>query len=206
MLKSKSGLVTQVSPTTFNLFNVIDKRLHRIKRKIVGQGINERAMRQFEPVMQEQISIFLTKLAESSKLGKPVDMSERCCWLALDIAGELGFGHSFELQTDTKNRWMPLGLSTSNWRLNLYMQFPAIKYSGWEKLLLPYALPKVRRYHNMVTEMIKARTSQHQNAKPDLFSAVSSYKDPETGEGLNLKQLFQEATFLIPAGKRNQHV
>jgi hypothetical protein len=61
-------------------------------------------MRQFEPVMDEQIKVFLEQLAQSCKQNRLVDMSQRCSWLGLDISGELGFGQSFELQTNDKNR------------------------------------------------------------------------------------------------------
>lgn len=199
--KASSYLVTQVSPSIFNLFNVIDKRLHRTKRRIIGQGLNERAMRQFEPVMNEQITIFLKQLISCCQEGEPADMSDRCSWLGLDISGELGFGRGFELQTDTKNRWMPKGISTSNYRISVYIQFPALKHIGWEKLFLPIVLPKVLRFHRMVNGMIKARLAEEKHARPDLFSSVSDFKDPETGEGLSRRELWSESTFLIPAGK-----
>ena len=127
-------------------------------------------------------------------------MSEQFKLLTMDVSGELGFGRSFELQTSTRYRWMVNALSTSNWRINVYIQFPAIKYSGWEKLLLPVLLPKVRRFHRMVSGLIEARLSQEKNARPDLFANISEYKDPETGTGLRLMDLWSESTFLIPAG------
>lgn len=201
ILKARAFLVTQASPSVYNLFNVIDRPLRRLKRRIIGQGINKLAMRQFEPVMIDQITIFLKELAKASKEGTPVDITNQCAWLGLDISGELGLGHSFELQTDTKNRWMVQGISTSNYRINLYIQLPAIKYSGWEKLLLPIALPKVRRWHQMVQSMINARIAEEKHARPDLFSSISDFKDHESGHGLSRRELWSEATFIIPTGK-----
>jgi hypothetical protein len=96
---------------------------------------------------------------------------------------------------------MPSGISTSNYRINAYLQFPELKYTGWEKLLLPLVLPRVLRFHRLVNAMIKARLSEDTHAKPDLFSSVSEYKDPETGECLTKRELWSESTFLIPAGK-----
>lgn len=131
----------------------------------------------------------------------PIDMSEQCKRLTLDVSGELGFGCSFELQTSTANRWMSGALAVSNWRINTYIQFPGIKYSGWETLLLPVLLPRVRRFHRMVSGMIKSRVGQEKHARPDLFSNISEYKDPETGVGLRHMDLWSESTFLIPAGR-----
>ncbi|ORX94597.1 cytochrome P450 monooxygenase-like protein [Clohesyomyces aquaticus] len=200
LFKSRAYLVTQVNPTIFNLFNVIDTRLHRTKRRIIGQGISEKAMRRFEPVMHEQVQVFLAQLARASKDSSPLDMSEKCSHLGLDISGEIGFGHGFELQTSEKNRWMPSGISTSNRRLNVYVQFPALRYIGWEKLLLPVILPKVMRFHRMVRDKIRARLKEDTHSRPDLLSSIHDYKDPDTGSSMSKRELWSEATFLIPAG------
>lgn len=198
--KARSYLVTQRIPNVYNPFNVIDKRLHRARRRIISQGVNDRAVRQFEPIIHEQIAIFLKLLPRTFEDQTTVDMSERCHWLGLDISGELGFGHSFELQTSTKNRWLAKGVSTANYRLNTYMQFPELKYTSWEKLLLPFVCPKVLRFHRMVRGMIEARLAQDKHSRPDLLSSIADYKDPETGTKLSADELWSESTFLIPAG------
>ncbi|KAF1951062.1 cytochrome P450 [Byssothecium circinans] len=185
LFKANAYLVTQAAPKIFNLFNVVDKRLHRTKRRIIGQGLNERAMRRFEPVMNDQIQIFLQQLAKASENNEATDMSQKCAWLGLDISGEIGFGHGFELQTNEKNRWMPGGISTSNRRLNLF---------------LPIILPKVMRFHRMVRDMIRARLQEDTHSRPDLLSSIHDYKDPDTGESMGKRELWSEATFLIPAG------
>ncbi|KAF2009360.1 cytochrome P450, partial [Aaosphaeria arxii CBS 175.79] len=197
--KSRAYLVTQASPTVFNLFNVIDKRQHRTKRRIIGQGLNERAMRRFEPVMAEHIETFLDQLGKASDTNEKLNMTQRCCWLGLDISGEIGFGHSFELQTNEKNRWMPGGISTSNRRLNVYLQSPVLKDIGWERLFLPIILPKVMRFHYMVRDMIRARLKEDTHSRPDLLSAIHDFKDPETGSIMSRRELWSESTFLIPA-------
>ena len=162
--------------------------------------MNDRAVRNFEPILKQQVAIFIEQLKSASLRNEPTDMSEQCKLLTLDVSGELGFGRSFDLQTSSKHHWMPQALTLSNWRINVYIQFPEIKYSGWETLLLPVLLPRVRRFHRMVSGMIKARLGQEKHARPDLFSNISEYKDPETGAGLRHMDLWSESTFLIPAG------
>jgi cytochrome P450 len=198
--KAQAYLVTQISPKIFNLFNVIDKRSHRTKRRIVGQGLNERAMRKFEPVIIQQVNTFLKSLVQASKNNTIVNMTDLSNYLGLDVSVELGFGYNLGLQTDERNRWIVNAISTSNWRINLYMQWPSLKSLNLEKLLLPFLLPRVLRYHRLVKDMIKSRRAEAEHAKPDLFSFVSGYKDPETGESLSSRELWSESTFLIPAG------
>ena len=127
LFKSQAYLVSQPLPDTYNLFNVIDKDLHRKKRRLIGQGVNEKAMREFEPVMNTHINTFVRELVNASKSpATVVDMTERCKWLGIDIIGELGSGTNLELQTDKKNRFMVDGLEMSNFRTNLYIQFPLL--------------------------------------------------------------------------------
>jgi hypothetical protein len=91
-------------------------------------------------------------------------------------------------------------MSTSNWRSKLYIQWPFLKKLNLEKFFLPILLPKVLRFHRLVSSMIKSRKSEGKHARPDLFSFVSEYTDPETGKSLSEKELWSESTFLIPAG------
>tara|TARA_R110002003_G_scaffold79_7_gene7065 strand:- start:3738 stop:5105 length:1368 start_codon:yes stop_codon:yes gene_type:complete len=200
ILKSEAYLVTQIAPKIFNLFNVVDRNIHRTKRRIVGQGLSDRATRQFEPVMLQQVNVFLTQLLNASKERRPVDMSEACKLLGFDVSVELGFGYNLQLQSSEVNRWIVNAISTSNWRINLYIQWPSLKKLNLEKLFLPILLPKVLRYHRLVKTMVTARRQEEIHARPDLFSSVSDYTDPETGQRLSSRELWSEATFLIPAG------
>lgn len=200
ILKSEAYLVTQIAPKIFNLFNVVDKSIHRTKRRIVGQGLNDRATRQFEPVMLRKIGVFLKELLISSEESRSVDMSQACKLLGYDISVELGFGYDLQLQSNVVNRWIVDAISTSNWRINVYIQWPFLKKLNLEKLFLPILLPKVLRYHRLVKTMVSARRQEEKHARPDLFSAVCDYKDPETGQSLSSRELWSEATFLIPAG------
>ncbi|PVH96934.1 cytochrome P450 [Periconia macrospinosa] len=198
--KTKAYGATQPTPEVFNLLNVLDKQLHRTKRRIIGQGLNERAMRRFEPVMHEQVRIFLQQLAKASQNKEVTDMSQKCGWLGLDISGEIGFGHGFDLQTKETNRWMPIGIWTSSRRLNVYLQFPGIRYIGWEKLFMPIIFPKVRRFHRLLRDMIRVRLEEDLHSRPDIFSSIHDYKDPDTGKSMGKEELWSESAFLLPAG------
>lgn len=201
LLKSRAYLVTQPFPDVFNLFNVIDKRLHRVKRRLVGQGINDRAMREFEPLMLAHIDTFVRELAKSTKDENAiVDMSDRCRYLGFDIIGQLGFGTALDLQTSTTNRFMLAGMDTSNFRSNLYMQFPLLKRAGMELLLYPFILTSQMAYYKKLRDLIVARRAEGKHARKDLYSFVVDIKDPETGEGMRLRDIWSEAAFFMPAG------
>ncbi|KAK3216536.1 hypothetical protein GRF29_1g23437 [Pseudopithomyces chartarum] len=197
---SRAYLVTQPFPDVFNLFNVIEKRLHRVKRRLVGQGINDKAMRDFEPLMLAHIHTFVKGLAKSSEEQSIVDMTDRCRYLGFDIIGQLGFGTALDLQTSTKNRFMLAGMDTSNFRSNLYMQFPLLKKMGMELLLYPFILTSQMAYYKKLRDLIVARRAEGKHARKDLYSFVVDAKDPETGEGMRLRDIWSEAAFFMPAG------
>ncbi len=200
MPKSKAYLILQNEPNVYNLLSFQDKQLHRVRRRLVGQGLTEKSIHKFAPVMEEQIVIYLKRLVSAAEKDQVVDMSQQCNWLALDVSGELGFGKSFELQSNTKNRWMPPGISAMNWIINIYLQFPAIRKMGLEYFVLPIMAPGIFRFHRMVSDMIKQRLALDTHARPDLFASVSDYKDPDTGKRLSQEELWAESTLLIPAG------
>ena len=202
LLKSRAYLVTQPFPDVFNLFNVIDKRLHRVKRRLVGQGINNRAMREFEPLMLAHIDTFVKELAKTCNTGTSniVNMTDRCRYLGFDIIGQLGFGTALDLQTSTKNRFMIKGMDTSNFRSNLYMQFPLLKKIGMEIFLYPFILTSQMAYYMKLRDLITARRAEGKHARKDLYSFVVDIKDPETGEAMRLRDIWSEAAFFMPAG------
>jgi cytochrome P450 len=204
LFKTPAYLTSQPMPDTFNLFNVLDKRLHRIKRRTIGQGLNDRAMREFEPIMLKHVDKFVELLVDSCQGNRRiVDMTERCKYLGFDIIGELGFGTDLALQTSPKHRFILPGMETSNFRVNLYIQFPLLKKSGMEILLYPFILTSQLKYYRLLRDLIIARKAEGKHDKPDLYSFVADIKDPETGASMRLRDLWTEAAFFMPAGKKS---
>ncbi|XDG04433.1 hypothetical protein ABKA04_004048 [Annulohypoxylon sp. FPYF3050] len=114
VVKSHVYCAIMQAPGVYNIFTVIDKPSHRVKRKIVGQAINDRSMRTFEPTMLEQIDLFLKTVLASSKESRPINLTEHIGYLACDIIALLSLGFPLRLQTDPEYRWMVDGaFSTS---------------------------------------------------------------------------------------------
>jgi len=128
-------------------------------------------------------------------------MTKKCKYLAFDVIGQLGFGTNLDLQTDGRNRFMVKGMETSNYRTNLYIQFPLLKKTGMELLMYPFIFTSQLQYHRALKQLIVARRSEGVHDKQDLYSFVADLKDPETGEGMRLRDIWAEAAFFMPAGK-----
>jgi cytochrome P450 len=191
-----------VNPTTTNVFNTIDKRVHRIKRQLVGQLVTERSMRTFEPTMLEQIDIFLRQLLLTSQ-GNPnasINMSERCKYLGLDIVGFLAFGYPLKLQTEETHRFLVRAMMIGSWRLNLYMQFPPLRKLRLEIIFYLLAVIQGKSFLQTLSKMIKARLSEDKHAKHDLYSSMVDALDAPEGDRITLSEIWTEGIFILPAG------
>ncbi|KAI0503176.1 hypothetical protein F5B22DRAFT_630221 [Xylaria bambusicola] len=53
-------------------------------------------MRDFEPMMMEQVDIYIQQLIVLSRGSKPVNMSDRCKYFGIDVIGYLAFGYDLK--------------------------------------------------------------------------------------------------------------
>lgn len=173
-------------------------------------------MRKFEPIMMDQINIFVEQLRGSRQ--NPVNVSERCKWLGMDIVGLLAFGYRLNLQTSPTNRFVLEGLESGNHYGNTFMQFPLLKqlpiellwhmvfskdlfkFFGVLKVIFPAKFEQ-HRPTNLFKLMIKTRTQQERDSHYDLYSLISDHIDTNTGSPIQASEIWSEATFFFPAGK-----
>lgn len=200
--KSHSYRAGNFNHTTTNVFNTIDKRVHRIKRKLVGSLVTERSMRMFEPTMMEQVDIFVKKLLVTSQENpdEVVNMSERCRYLGLDVVGRLAFGYALNLQTDEMHRFLVRAMMIGSWRLNIYMQFPSLRKLRLEILFYLLAVVQGKSFLQTLSKMIEARLSQDKDAQHDLYSFMVDALDSQGDDRISLSEIWTEGIFFLPAG------
>lgn len=182
-----------------SIFSTIDKQQHRLKRKLIGQAVNDKATRAFEPTMIEQVDIFIKQLMASSQGSSPVDMTERCKWLGMDIVGLLAFGFALNMQTDPTYRFVTRGLSVGTYQMNSIMQWPLLKNLGLHHLLLLVGYGQRVKYLDTLQTMISTRLFRGKHAKNDLYSFVADHLD-NAADGITTSELWSEALFFFPAG------
>ncbi|OTB09662.1 hypothetical protein M426DRAFT_316197 [Hypoxylon sp. CI-4A] len=184
-----------------SIFNTIDKQRHRVKRKLIGQAISDKALRDFEPTMTEQIDVFIRQLQVASRQADSVDMTERLKQLGADIVGLLAFGYPLHMQTDPTNRFVLRGLKVGAFQNNSFMQFPLLKKLGIHHLLPLLGYAQRMKYLALMRRMIGTRLSQEKHAVNDLYSFVADYLDKDNAsDGVKTEELWSEALFFFPAG------
>lgn len=171
-----------------------------MKRRLIGQAINDKAMRDFEPTMMAQIDVFLDQIKEASNTSTPIDMTDRLKRLGMDIVGLLAFGFPLNMQTDPTYRFMIKGLSLGGYRAHCFMQFPPIKRLGLQHLLFIAGWFQRAKYGQMMQRMIRTRLSEDKHARHDLYSVLADHLDNTTADGITTSQLWSEALFFFPAG------
>ncbi|KAJ8122035.1 hypothetical protein ONZ43_g1668 [Nemania bipapillata] len=159
--------------------------------------VSERSMKAFEPIVIEQIDIFLKQIAACQ--GSPIDMKDKCNYLGMDIVGLLSFGFALHCQTEQKHRFFADHMGVSNRRLNTYMQIPFIpRYRVQTLINLIWYKAKERAYR-LIEHMVKSRM-QSQDARHDFYSFVADGLKTAEGQSLRVNDLWMEAILFIVAG------
>ncbi|KAI1762950.1 cytochrome P450 [Hypoxylon sp. FL1150] len=202
VVKSRAYLASLKGPNTYNLFNVINKDLHRERRQLVAPVVNERSMQKFEPVMVEQIDLFIQTIRQSCEGDNTyaLDMTDKCKYLGMDIVGLLAFGYHLRLQTEENNRFIIDTLKITNYGLNLCMQQPLLARLHLEVLLFLRAAIKGKSYLRTIEKMIRERVSQEKHAHHDFFSYVANRMKTSTGNNVWGSEIWTEAIFFLSAG------
>ncbi|OTA62649.1 cytochrome P450 [Hypoxylon sp. EC38] len=200
---TKSHLYLLGDPSIRNkgVFTAIDRDAHRSRRKLIGQVISERSMRNFEPTMTAQIDIFLRQVLLSSQGLEPeaLKMSERCRYLSFDIVGLLSFGHEFHLQTSSKNRFILQSIEYLSWHANVLFQLPLLSWLRTGMILNILFFRIQMGTYSLLEAVIKQRLGQDKDAVHDLYSYVADFPKPDT-EKLDQSYFRSEASFLLQAG------
>jgi cytochrome P450 len=198
--KSCVYLLTIQSNGIDNIFNTIDRRRHGFKRRIIGRVVTERSMRMFEPVMHEEIGVFLRNLYDASQTSRPVNMTQSCKRLGIDIVGHLAFGYALNTQTEPTYRFIPDGIAMGNYRANCSMQLPFLRNRIFDSLLHLMTRSRRSQYVRAIQHMIGKRMSMEKHAKNDLYCSVSDHVDTGGPDSISLRELWSNAVFFFPAG------
>jgi cytochrome P450 len=137
-----------------------DREAHRIKRKLVSHAVTYRSMRSFEPVMSDQVEVYLKQVLEASKASQPVNMTEKARRLALDIVGLLSFGYNLDTQTREDNRFLIQGMHFANHFLNTQQHLPFLyNFRVFDFLNLLAYSPRAK-FFGLLEKMMRTRMAQ----------------------------------------------
>ena len=175
-------------PGVYSTLTVINKSIHKHKRKVLSQGLSDQSVRAFEPTLLKHIEIFVANLLRTpnniegdSGWSSPIDMTDRCKFLAFDIMGEFGFGQSFKLQLQAENHFLIEAAKAVSFKASVYSLYPALARLKLEKLLNRRLISMREKYLRLMSDLVKRRLRVDVHAQHDLFSFIMNAKNLETG-------------------------
>ncbi|KAI0140502.1 cytochrome P450 [Xylariaceae sp. FL1272] len=182
-----------------NVFTSLDKALHRSKRRMVGAALTERATKSFEPTVLKQIDVYLRELLSQARESKPVSMTERTRWLALDIVGRLSFGYDLEAQVKEDNRFVSKALAFGLYRGNIWHHVFFLSKLYVDKIFDRIFFESREKYLRLLEKMIKNRLGRGEDGDRDFYSFITELSAADGGD-VRKGELWWEANFLIVAG------
>jgi cytochrome P450 len=211
----------RAAPQAISTLLATEKQHHARKRRIMGQAFSDSALRGFEQYVLGHVEDLVERIksaanssnSQESRWSAPQDMSNWCNWLVFDIMGDLVFGKSFGTLGDKpENRRGIFLLGRAARRNYTVAAMPMLLYSRLEEVL-----PLLRglyldrcQYLAFGKKQVMERTKEGGFGQPgsaptettrrDIFSFLLHAKDPESGEGMPMPELWMEGNTLIVAG------
>lgn len=210
----------RAAPTAISTLLATEKHHHARKRRVMGQAFSDQAVRGFEQYVVGHVQDLVDRIGstpspssdtEKSSWTAPLDMSKWCGYLSFDVMSELTFGKSFGTLGDRpENRKGIFLLGRAARRNYVVAAMPALISTGAEKVLpiLRGLFVDRGKYLAFGKQKVMERTQESKAAgnpamesgRRDIFSFLLTAKDPETGQGFPMNELWMEGNTLIVAG------
>ncbi|KAM7212583.1 Cytochrome P450 [Rhypophila decipiens] len=213
-----------------NTLTIRGGKEHARRRRIMSQGVSEKAQRGYEDRVVSHIlnlcnAVFpvpqQNNQEPSPQWSEPLDMSEWCYYLSFDIMADVVFSAKYNLLTSPKFRYVTSCIDASNVRMSVLIQAPWIARLPIkiDKKIFRSAIQARNRFVKFVSRVVGDRLKKQAAASElaskeielaqddpvneingDVFSNLAAAKDPETGEGFAINEIAAESTTLIVAG------
>ncbi|RPA85086.1 cytochrome P450 [Ascobolus immersus RN42] len=214
--KSSFYSVMPPYPHAFDTHNVIDKSLHGRKRRVLSQAFSEGALRTMEDQVLEHIRIFCKGLGAANTVvehtaekklasapetpSEPRNMSFWSNWLTFDVIGDLCYGKSYGMLEREEPRFWPFLIDYAIHRHAIAGISMKIHKTGLGNLLFPKIAAGQKTFVQYARTQAAERIALGKNGRKDMFYHLLDARDPETGNGYSLSEIWSESNLLIAAG------
>ena len=113
---------------------------------------------------------------------------------------ELVFGKAFHMLDLVDNRFIIDLIQVAAFRVGVCLQMPNLVVWNIDKIFTPRVRELRDQYVGVSKKMAVDRMNMDSKRK-DLFSHILAAKDPQTGKGFSLDEIWGESTLLIVAGE-----
>ena len=112
---------------------------------------------------------------------------------------ELVFGKALQMLSVVENRFILGLIQIASFRVGVCLQMPSLAVWNVDKIFTPH-IRKLRDKYVKVSKEMAVERMNMDSKRQDLFSYILAARDPETGKGFSLDEIWGESTLLIVAG------
>ncbi|CAK7210460.1 hypothetical protein SBRCBS47491_000791 [Sporothrix bragantina] len=201
-----------------NTHNTRDKGEHARKRRVLSHAFSDSAVKEAEKYILANVRTFCDVLGaggqtanalnngypptnNSEKWTGPVNMSDQCNYLAMDILGDLCFGKAFHMLEAPDNRYAVDLVGMAAHRHLICGTMRTIEKLGIEKVLFRKIAAGRARYMQYSGRQLAERMALGDDTdRRDFFYHLLKAIDPVTQKGFTKPELWGESNLLIIAG------
>ncbi|KAF2796452.1 cytochrome P450 [Melanomma pulvis-pyrius CBS 109.77] len=195
--------------STVNVHSSIDKQQHARKRRVLSHAFSDQAIKSLEKYILANVRTACRMLGESgtkeereggNSWGGQWNVANWCNWLVFDIMGDLVFGKAFGMLESPVNRFAVDLVGNAAHRHLICGTHLTIHKWHLDKILFRKIAAQRGQYMQYSKAQAMERTKMLDVDRKDFFYYLLNAKDPETGLGFNMNELWGESNLLIIAG------
>ncbi|KAI9731619.1 MAG: hypothetical protein M1818_007749 [Claussenomyces sp. TS43310] len=208
----KSQFYSAFPPTkdSYNTHSSIDKTAHARKRRVLSHAFSDNAIKAMEKYILGNIRSFCAGIGEGPASltsekekgwGTAQNMADWSNYLTFDIMGDLCFGKAFGMLERPDNRFAIDLIGNAAHRHLICGSLPMIHELHLDKVLFRKIASGRERYMKYSKSQAAERMKLSDDVdRKDFFYYLLKAKDPDTGAGFSVPELWGESNLLIIAG------
>ncbi|KAF2261474.1 cytochrome P450 [Lojkania enalia] len=196
---------------TVNVHSSIDKMMHARKRRVLSHAFSDQAVKSLERWILGNVRVGCRMLAgaqdgqnnanEKGEWTGEWNMADWCNWLVFDVMGDLVFGKAFGMLESGGNRFAVELVGNAAHRHLICGTHLTIHRWHLDKILFR----KIAAQRGLYMQYSKAQAMERTKLgldidRKDFFYYLLNARDPETGKGFSMDELWGESNLLIIAG------
>ncbi|KAF2690632.1 cytochrome P450 [Lentithecium fluviatile CBS 122367] len=199
---------------TYNVHSSIDKMQHARKRRVMSHAFSDQAIKSLERYILANVRTACRLLGEKREgagtgaQGEKKDgwndawnVADWCNWMVFDIMGDLVFGKAFGMLESPTNRFAVDLVGNAAHRHLICGTHLTIHNWHLDKILFRKIAAQRGQYMQYSKAQAMERTKIGLDVdRKDFFYHLLNAKDPETGNGFSMNELWGESNLLIIAG------
>ncbi|ANB11684.1 hypothetical protein AWJ20_4505 [Sugiyamaella lignohabitans] len=190
--------------------SAIDKQVHSRKRRVLSHAFSNSAIQSMDDYIFTNVKEFCKLLGDKTRdvvnvpgASPAKNVSALSIYLTFDVMGELCFGKAFGMLTKPDIRSIAHLIDSAAHRHSVFGSYRLLETLHLKKIFFSQLAAKRERYMTYSKAQATERTSRGEKGdddRRDFFYHLLHAKDPETGEGFTMNELWSESNLLIVAG------